>query len=238
MATPVKEFQGQIATYFRQLTLATAYLEIGSGQLAKAPGNASVALKLADDVTTEPMQLGELLPHSNAVAVGIAELFQTKTIAAWSDLLNKLFAHFVTAHLDGIKSFPELKSRSTRIDFSVNSDIDSQIREGLVADFAFEKYSDRVKVVNRVLNPKGVHEDELSIVKKHVLVRNSIQHHGSSVYTDMLKELGSNHIVLLDREGKATNLSVGEPIQLFVPELDHLKGALFRVTNTWSAHFA
>lgn len=238
MANPITEFQGQLTAYFRQLTLATAYVEIGNGILAKGPGNASVALRLAHDVTTEPMGLGELLPHSNAVAGGIAELFQTKTIAAWSDLLNKLFNHFVTAHLDGIKTFPELKRRTTQIDFSKNSDADLQVREGLFADFTFEKYSDRIRVINRVLNPDGLREDELSIIKKHVLIRNSIQHHASGVYPEMLKELGSNQIIVLDREGNATTLALGQFIQLFVPELDNLKGALYRITNTWNANFA
>jgi hypothetical protein len=238
MATPIHDFQAQIATHFRQLTLATAYLEIGSQYLVKAPPTASVALKLAHDVTTEPMRLSELLPHSSAVVEGVSELFQMKAVAAWSDLLNHLFAQFISAHLDGTKSFPELKKRTTRIDFSVNSDIGSQVREGLLADFAFEKYADRFRVVNRILNPKSLREDELSTIKKHVLIRNALQHHGSCVYAEMLKELGSSHIEVLDRDGKNTTLAVSDPIRLFVPELDQLKGALFRVTNTWSTHLA
>lgn len=237
MATLINNFQGQIATYYRELTLATAYLELGSQQLAKAPPHASVALKLAPDVTTEPMQLVELLPHRGAVALGVAELFQTKAIAAWSDLLNQLFGHIVTLHLDGTKSFPELKRKRTLIDFSISSDIKSQVQQGLIDDFSFEKYADRVRVINRVFNSSGLHQDALSTIKKHVLIRNSIQHHGSTVYPDMLTEIGSKHVVLLDHESKQKSLAVGDAIRLFVPELDQLKSALFRVTNTWRDQF-
>jgi hypothetical protein len=174
MANPIHEFQGKIATYFRQLTLATAYVSIGSQYLEKAPSAASVSLKLSADVSTEPMHVGDLLPHKSAVAAGVSELFQMKGVAAWSDLLNDLFGQFVAAHLDGTKSFPELKRRTTRIDFSVVSDINSQLKEGLLADFAFEKYADRVRIINRILNPSSLCDAELSTIKKHVFIRNAI----------------------------------------------------------------
>lgn len=238
MTTHIDNFQCQIASYFRELILAIAYLDIGSSNLASASKDASVALTLAHDLTTEPMYLRELLPHSAAVAHGIAELFQTKTIAAWADLLNSLFAYFVTAHLEGQKRIPELKTRSVRIDFSSEIDITSQLREGLIADFAFQQYAEKVKIINCILNPDGRCEDELSIIRKHVLIRNSIQHHGGTVYEDMLKKLGNQHLVIFDHEGNSIKRQVEEPIALFIPELDHLKGALFRLTNNWRARFA
>lgn len=206
--------------------------------MAGASMNASVTLTLAPDVTTEPMYLRELLPHSSSVAQGISELFQTKTIAAWSDLLNDLFAHFVTDHLEGRKRLPELKRRTTRIDFSSETDVTSQVREGLISDFAFEKYAERIKIINRMLNPESKCQDELSIIRRHVMIRNSIQHHAGNVYDDMLRELGSQKIEVLDNDGNPTTLRAGESIRLFIPELDHLKGALFRLTNSWRAHLA
>jgi len=238
MANSLDEFQGQIATYFRQLTLATAYLKIGSQHLKTAPATAAVSLKLADDLTTEPMQLRELLPYTGAVAAGVAELFQMKAIAAWSDLLNKLFTKFMNAHLDGIKFFPELKTRTARIDFSITSDINSQLREGLSADFAFEQYADRIRLINHRLNPNALCDGELLTIKKHVFIRNAVQHHQGKVYDDMLKKLGSTQLALLDSDGNAISLGGGQPIHLFVPELDKLKRALFLVTNTWKDHFA
>jgi hypothetical protein len=238
MANLIHEFQGKIATYFRQLTLATAYVSIGSQYLKKAPSTASVSLKLSVDVSTEPMHVNDLMPQEGAVAAGVSELFHMKAVAAWSDLLNDLFAQFVSLHLNGTKSFPELRRRTTRIDFSVTSDINSQLREGLLADFAFEKYADRVRIINRILNPSSLCEAELSTIKKHVLIRNAVQHHGSHVYGDMLKEIKSTNVAVLDGDGKSMTLAAGDAIELFVPELDQLKGALFRLTNTWSPNLA
>lgn len=238
MTAHIDNFHVQIAANFRQLILATAYLHIGSQNVAGASMDASVALTLAPDVTTEPMYLRELLPHSSAVAQGISELFQTKAIAAWSDLLNALFAHFVTDHFEGRKRPPELKRRTTRIDFSSETDVASQVREGLISDFAFEKYTERIKIINRMLNPESECQEELSIVRRHVMIRNSIQHHAGIVYDDMLRELGSQQIEFLDNNGNPITIRAGEPIRLFVPELDHLKGALFRLTNFWRARIA
>jgi hypothetical protein len=58
------------------------------------------------------------------------------------------------------------------------------------------------------------------------------------VYGDMLKELGSTNVAVLDGDGKSITLATGDAIRLFVPELDQLKGALFRLTNAWSSNLA
>ncbi|MGI8482373.1 MAG: hypothetical protein ACR2MF_09975 [Chthoniobacterales bacterium] len=238
MSKCINEFQGLLTNYFRDLVLATAYLKIGDQSVAVAPTTASVSLTLAHDISTEPMYLHELLPHSSAVSHGVCELFQTKTIAAWGDLLNALFERFVTLHVEGAKQYPELKKRATRVDFSSAEDFTLQVRAGLVADFAFNKYLDRIQVINRVLNTEGTFQDELSIIRKHVAIRNAIQHHSGHIYSDMLKELGCNQLSVFDHSGAQLSLIVGESIKLFVPELDYLKSALFRVTNYWRARFA
>lgn len=144
----------------------------------------------------------------------------------------------MATHLDGNKRIPELKKRTTRVDFGSSIDLKSQVQEGLVADFAFEKYAERIKIVNRMLNPDGACQEELSIIRKHVQIRNSIQHQAGRVCEGMLKEIGSQQVGVLDQHGNLLNLSAGESIQLFVPELDHLKGALFRLTNYWRVRFA
>src|SRR6266550_953856 len=112
------------------------------------------------------MYLHELLPHSSAVAHGASELFQSKAIAAWADLLNVLFEMFVTAHIEGKRRYPELKKRSTRLDFSSIDDINTQVRSGLVADFAFGKYADRIRAINRILNPGDELQVQLLVIKK------------------------------------------------------------------------
>ena len=235
MSQPIDDFQGLLARYFRELILATAYLELGSRLIVVSPANASIALTLSPDITTEPMYLHELLPHSSAVAHGASELFQSKAIAAWADLLNVLFEMFVSAHIEGKRQYPELKKRSTRLDFSSIDDINTQVRLGLVADFAFSKYADRIHAISRILNPESELQVQLFVIKKHVAIRNANQHHGGRIYDDMLKDFGTDRIEVLDHVGNPKLLVAGQSVELFVPELDRLKSALFCVTNPWKA---
>lgn len=235
MSQPIDVFQGLLARYFRELILATAYLELGTGLIKASPANASIALTLSPDITTEPMYLHELLPHSSAVAHGASELFQSKAIAAWADLLNLLFEMFVIAHIEGKTQYPELKKRNTRLDFTSIDDINTQIRLGLVADFAFGKYADRIKVINQILNPQGDFQVQLFVIKKHVAIRNANQHHGGRIYDDMLKDLGTDKLEIFDHVGNPKLLAAGQLVELFLPELDRLKSALFCFTNLWKA---
>lgn len=233
MKQSIEQFQGQIAANFRELILAMAYLNIGGQMLTRANPEASVELFLDEDIRTEPLHVRELLPHSGAVGSGVLELYQNKMIAGWSDLLGILFDHFVRLHIDGIRQYSELKKRAARIDFADATDLEVQLRNSLTAEFLFESYADRVRTINSVLNPESKHAEELAVIKKHVLIRNAIQHHGSQVYSQMLRELGTANVMLLDPNARPRAHSVNERIGLSIPELDLLKRALFRLSNEW-----
>ncbi len=233
MKTAIDKFQGKVSGYFRQLILAAAYLNIGITVINRSPADASIQLSLAKDIKTESFYLRELIAHSPAVERGLLELNQYKMIAAWSDLLDDLFSCFVNMHFNGGRKFYELKKRTVRLDFSLESDLTGQIRAALTGDFSFQRFNDRVKIIDDILNPNGRHSTELSTIKKHVLIRNSIQHHASMVYQDMLKEMGCSKLAVLDMKADAKDLGVDEQIVLSIPELDALKRALFLVSNEW-----
>ena len=233
MKKSIDRFQGAVSGHFRQLILAVAYLNIGATVINRSPADASVELSLGKDIKTEPFYLRELLLHSRSVEEGILELHQNKMIAAWSDLLNDLFSSLVNLHFDGVRKFDELKKRTVRLDFASGTEMHEQIRATLIADFAFQRYSDRVKITDDILNPNSRHSTELSTIKKHVFIRNAIQHHASRVYRDMLKELGCSRLAVLDGNADERGLDVNEQIILTVPELDAIKRALFLVSNEW-----
>jgi hypothetical protein len=233
MITAIDKFQGAVSDYFRQLTLSVAYLNIGDRVINSSPDNASVELSLAKDIKTEPYYLKELLLHNLYVEEGILEHHQNKMISAWSDLLNEIFSSLVGLHFSSVRNFHELKKRTVQLDFSSETELNEQIMTKLVVDFTFQRYSERVKIIDDVLNSDGKHKPELSTIKKHVLIRNAVQHHGSKVYRDMLKELGCARLEVLDRNADEKFLDVSEQIILAVPELDAIKRALFRVSNEW-----
>ena len=236
MKAAIDKFQGAVSDNFRQLILAVAYLNIGTRVINTSPTDASVELSLDKDIKTERFYLRELLIHSSTVEEGVLELYQNKMIAAWSDLLGDLFSCFVDMHFSGIRKLHELKKRTVRLDFSLETDLNEQIRTALIADFAFQRYADRLKIVDEFLNPGGKHSAELSTIKKHVFVRNAVQHHASRVYRDMLKELGCSKLAVLNGDGDQRELDVDDLILLSVPELDALKRAVYLISNEWRKH--
>ncbi len=233
MKSLIDNFQKHIADYFRQLSLAAAYLNIGAKTISTSPKEMSIQLLLDKDIATEPMFLKELLAHSKKVEDAILELFQHKLIASWSDLLNDLFFYFLEQHFLGKRKFQELKKRTPKIDFSSDIELATQIRDGLLADFSFEKYVDRLRIINGILNPAKDCEAELSLIRKHVFIRNAIQHHEGRVYLDMMRELGSAQLQVLNKDADTINIDVGNEIKLSIPEVDALKRALFRISITW-----
>jgi hypothetical protein len=236
MKTVIDRFQGAVSDSFRQLILAIAYLNIGTSVINTSPGNASVELRLDKDIKTEPFYLKELLIHSGTVEQGVLELCQNKMVAAWSDLLGDLFSCFVDMHFSGIRKFRELKKRTVRLDFSLESDLNQQIRVALAADFAFQRYAERLKIIDGLLNPDCKHLAELTTIKKHVFIRNAVQHHAGKVYGDMLRELGCSRLTLLDGNADIRELDVDDFILLSVPELDTLKRGIYLLSNEWRKH--
>lgn len=204
----------------------------------QASGNPSVQFALAKDRNTEEIQLKELLPLSGSVRDGVFELFQNKMTALWSDLLGKLFALLVDSHFNGTRPFVELRKRRIQLDFKSQARLQDQVVARLLADFSFEKYQDRIRIIDSILNPEEKHRHELAQIRKHVSIRNAIQHHGSRVYPDMLRELGSTTLHVLDQNADERELGIGEHLALFLPELDALKGALYIVVNEWRVHCA
>lgn len=233
MVNTIHDFQGRLSDYSRQLTLGIAYLKIGSIVVTNSSPDASVQLLLDKDIRTESMYLRDLLVNSPSVEQGILELYQNKFVAAWSDLLNDLYAHSIRMHFEGVRQFTELKKRAPKIDFSSSSQLQDQIRMSLIADFGFDKYIERVKLLNTILNPKNRCTDELTVIKKHVFIRNAVQHHTSLIYNDMLRELGISSLQVMDVNADQITLMSGDLIRMAIPELDLLKRALFLVSNEW-----
>lgn len=232
MKSLIDNYQKHISDYFRQLTLAIAYLSIGAKTISTSK-EMVVQLTLGKDIATEPVFLKELQTYSKNVEASMLDLFQNKLISSWSDLLTDLFSYFLEQHFSQKRKFKELKKRTPKIDFSSEVDLDIQIRDGLLADFSFEKYTDRLRIINGILNPAKDCEAELSLIKKHVFIRNSIQHHEGQVYSDMMKELGLDQLQMLNKDANIINIRIGAEIQLSIPEIDSLKRALYRISNTW-----
>ena len=80
------------------------------------------------------------------------------------------FDIYVDGHFGKTMGFPELKARQTNIDLGSSESIEGQIQRQLKRDFGFDKYKDRVKLINDIRNTSAVYSSELFEVGKRVAV--------------------------------------------------------------------
>ncbi|WP_261893570.1 hypothetical protein [Vibrio cyclitrophicus] len=233
MKTIIDTFQNKINNNFSEFTLATSCAEAGLNLISQSRSDSTVSLYLGDDLHTEPVQFTELLDISTDFISNTVSLYQNMMVAAWSDLLDDLFNYYLELYFSGNFSFSALKKQNVKIDFASEVSLDSQIKDALKRDFAFKNYNEKIKLIVEILGKKSSNTGELNIIRKHVLIRNAVQHHSGVAYSDMFKLLGSSSMEIMDRHGKAQTVSSGEKILISVPEFDLLKRSLQLVTQTW-----
>jgi hypothetical protein len=229
----IDNFQLKMNQNFAEFTLATSCAKAGLDLISKSNKEATVSLNLGDDLYSEPVTFGELLTSSSDFLSNSIALYQNIMIASWSDLLDDIFSYYVCKHFKGEFEFTSLKKQTIKLDFSSSIPIEKQVSNALINEFSFKNYADRFKIINTILNLNKDSVFEEKIIKKHVLIRNAIQHHNGIAYSDMFKLLGVSSFSVLDSGGEDENVKSGEKVYISVPEFDLLKRSLHLLTQNW-----
>jgi len=229
----IDNYQLKMNQTFSEFTLATSCAEAGLGLISQSNKDATVSLNLGDDLHSEPVSFGELLAVSSDFLSNSIALYQNIMIASWSDFLDEIFSYYICKHFEGKFEFKHLKKQTIKLDFSSDISMEKQIKSALINEFSFKNYADKFKMISSILDHNNDSNFEEKVIKKHVLIRNSIQHHNGIAYSDMFKLLGVAAFSVLDREGKDINVKCGEKILISVPEFDLLKRSLHLLTQNW-----
>lgn len=233
----IDNFQANIGDVFSQFTLTASSAEAGLDLISKSSGTCTVSLSLGGGIQTEPVTFDELKSHQEDSKSRVVSLYQNIMISTWSDLLDEIFNFLLKQNFDGVRVFSELKKVKVTIDFLSNDNYADQIMAAVSKDFSFKSYADRFKLVDGIINQDKKLPNEITTIKKHVLIRNSIQHHGSKVYGDLLSQLGVNELVLLDPDANEVALKEDDGIRVSVAELDELKRALHLLSQEWRKNY-
>ncbi|WP_125920059.1 hypothetical protein [Pseudomonas sp. p99-361] len=233
MKEVIYNFQDDLGGLFRELILGLAAHEIGIGFMRGSPNN-HVSVQLAHGAVSEPVSITALIEKEATVRRGAVELFQNKAIARWSDLLSALYREAVGKHLRRERNFSALKSVRVKYDFGSAIDLVSQIQDSIGHDFDFSDYKTRAAAVKDIFGFEEV-GGELAMIKKHVEIRNAIQHHGGRVHEGALRILGLGALDVVNENGDRVKLSLGDSIDISVMEVDLLKSALYVVSNYMEA---
>jgi len=226
-------FLGGIRDISHTLYLAYATLQCGEGVLASIEDHAIIEPRIGGGVQVEPIPIGELRQYSATLPAFLLQVFHGKAITLWQDLIQSVFDLYVDWHFKGTRGFPELKARQTKVDLSSSESIEAQIQRQLKRDFGFEKYKNRVKLINDIRNSPAVRSSELFEVSKHVAVRNAFQHQDGVLDEYALRDHGRVGFELLDGNGNQVTFSAGDSLLLSLPEFVRLQKSLLLVAQAW-----
>jgi hypothetical protein len=232
----IENFEAKIESLYFKLLLNAGYFAAGESQIRGLPDNYVAQVIFNENEVSEKVTLAELRKHSEAVESSIAELFQIKSIAAFGDLLTEIFTFYVARHLSGTP-VPLLANHTAKINFALSDSIPDQIKRSIIENFAFQPYAERISIVRKLLDPGSELKDELVFIKKHVLIRNSTQHHDGKFYAKMSTDLGASVLMVLNSSGKEAAVAVGEHIVISGSEVLLLKKYLLKVTSAWKNNF-
>lgn len=227
------DFVSDAQANFHALLLATATLKLGENALNKIPSGSLVEVSISAGIHVEPIDIDELRTYSAIFPDFLLQVFHGKTIALWHSLLQELFGIYLGKHISGSRLFAELKGRQVKIDFRSSDGLQSQIEQGVIRDFGFDKYAERQKLINCLRNPSNSREDELLTIHTHVQVRNAFQHHDGTLDQFALNQLGRSRITLLDSDGNSKDFNVGDQVEISLPEFDRLQKSLLLVAQAW-----
>jgi hypothetical protein len=226
-------FLRRIRDIRRTLYLAYATLQCGEEVIASFEHHGIIEPRISGGIQVEPIPIRELRQYSATLPAFLLQVFHGKAITLWQDLIQSIFDIYVDWHFQGTRGFSELKIRQTKVDFSSTESIEVQIQRHLKRDFGFEKYKERVKLVNDIRNASAVRSSELFEVSKHVAVRNAIQHKDGILDEYALRDHGRVSFEMLDDNGNEIVFSAGDSLLLSLPEFVSLQKSLLLVAQAW-----
>jgi hypothetical protein len=227
------ELIDQINSTFLELLAASTMYNLGQYTIDQVKDDAVVSPKVGTDLYIEPIPMTEIKSFKNNYPHFLSEAFHGKLVHLWNSCLNDIFSLFVDLHLLGVRKLEELKKQDVKLDFSSSNDLSLQIKERIIAGFRFWEYSERQKLINKILNPTNKKKKELANIYKNILVRNVIQHRNCIVDPYILNKLGIDKIDIIDIDGKPMVYRENDKILLSIPEVHLFKQSMLTICQIW-----
>ncbi len=229
----IDRFIDNVNVLFEEFLAAKTMYDIGRDTLDSISDNAAISPLVGFDLHLEPIPIVFIKRYKNKYPHFILEVYHGKLVQLWNNLLDDIFCILIEEHMIGARRFSELKRKEVRVDFDSSEDLLTQLKEKLIEDFSFVEYPERQRIINKALNPNNEGQTELDIVKRNILIRNSIQHRDSIVDDYILGKLGCNEIQLYDDDGNLRPYKSGDKILLSIPEIHNFIRLLLYVVQKW-----
>ena len=166
------------------------------------------------------MTWGDIYSIYDAHKAAIPELVHAQMVEKWYDFLNQLFEKIVIDHFSGVKSYPKVPELKVTIDFSIDNSttLIENIPERAREWFDFIKADKKIGKIEKLL---GIRIDQQlkSDIKKHIVVRNLLEHNKGVIRCRDVNELGNQVINLIDDSATSKDFKVGDRVKITFYEL-------------------
>jgi len=220
-------------SYFIELLAAHVMYELGRYSMDNIDDRSSIIPKVGVDLHIEPIPISSIKGFKDYYPHFLLEVFHGKFCFLWNEFLTKIFSILIELHFLKKRKFKELKKQEVKLDFTSDQNFDNQIKIGIVEDFNFKEYSERQKVINKILNPDNEGQTELANIYKNILIRNTIQHRKNIVDSYILKKLGVAEIKILNNSVDLLSYELGNKIMLSIPEINAFKKSILFIAQIW-----
>lgn len=164
-------------------------------------------------VATRPYLQGDAVKVLRAHPQVAFELVHGLVIQQWYEFLQESFEAAFRGHLSGARP----RDRFERVDLRLEASDGLPLLEAVVAgagrDFSFEPAHTRLPKLAKVLGAK-LNSENVDLQKRHIVVRNVIEHAGGVLRADDLRLLGVTSIQLLNEHHAPAEFRAGDRVVL------------------------
>lgn len=164
-------------------------------------------------VRTAPMKMREAVEALQAHPQLPVELVHGLVIQWWYEFLQEAFEALFREHLTGSKRRDKFERIGLRLEAGDGLPLLDAVVVGAGRDFSFEPAHTRLPKLAKVLNVK-LDEENVALQKRHIVVRNVIEHAGGVLRSDDLRLLGVASIELLNEHHAPAEFRAGERVVL------------------------
>lgn len=171
---------------------------------------------------------------SQTKITNLMEYFHGRMIQEWYFFLKQIFGEAILFHLKNrnLSRFPSITIRKINLRELKPTSKVTELRKSLCfmfkESFSFEPYDQRINLIKKFFITNDIEQNVKREVKKHVLFRNSFEHHNGIIRDDDLRKIGRSgqRIEIMNDQGDMISVGEGEPIKLYKPEIEQLYKAI------------
>ncbi|KNY24833.1 hypothetical protein [Pseudobacteroides cellulosolvens] len=229
----IDELIYNLGSLFSELLSAKTLYDIGRVNIDSISNDICISPIVGPDLQIEPIHISVVKKYKEKYPHFIFEVYHGKVVQLLNNLLDDIFEQLVKFHFSGQRVFSELKKQDVKIDFATDTDHNIQIKDNLQKDYSFKDFTERVRIINKVLNPSNNGNTELDNVKMNVILRNTVQHRNNILDEYIFSKLGRSEIHLQNDQGEKVSYKKGDQISISIPDIHLFIRSLLLIIQIW-----